>query len=348
MTSDQASGTAPDPGLPDVVPLRGLPNRVRIHEVGPRDGLQNESVIVPVETKAAFVARLVSAGLSTVEVTSFVRPEWVPQLADAERLLPLLAEAGVGLPGSGVELPVLVPNARGLDRALAHGVRQVAVFASATESFSRATLNRSVAGSLEMIRPVVARARGEGLRVRGYLSMCFGDPWEGPVPVGQVLAVAGALIEAGCQELSLGDTIGVATPGQVTALLGELVASGIPVEQLAVHFHDTYGQALANTLAALLCGVSVVDASAGGLGGCPFAKSATGNLATEDLVWMLHGLGIETGVDLGRLVAVSGWMAKQLGRPSPSATVRAMTAADGAEQDKQHEVEDHSGKGAAR
>ncbi|MGW5351256.1 hydroxymethylglutaryl-CoA lyase [Streptomyces sp. NPDC004031] len=321
------------------MPVRadGLPRKVRIHEVGARDGLQNEKAVVPTAVKAEFVHRLADAGLGTVEATSFVRPSWVPQLADAAELMPLLTDLAGRDPA--VRLPVLVPNERGLERALDLGVREIAVFGSATESFARANLNRTVAESLAMFEPVVARARREGLAVRGYLSMCFGDPWEGPVPSAQVAAVARRLYAMGCTELSLGDTIGVATPGQVAALLDELTGSGgagapggpgqsggpIPVERLAVHFHDTYGQALANTLAALQRGVTVVDASAGGLGGCPYAKSATGNLATEDLVWMLHGLGIDTGVDLGRLSATSVWMAEQLGRPSPSRTVRALT-----------------------
>ncbi|GAA3825519.1 hydroxymethylglutaryl-CoA lyase [Streptomyces coacervatus] len=301
--------------LPMVVPAAGLPARVRIHEVGARDGLQNEKTTVPTEIKAEFVRRLADAGLTTIEATSFVHPKWVPQLADAERLFPQVAE----LP---VDLPVLVPNERGLDRALALGASRVAVFASATESFAKANLNRTMDEALAMFEPVVARAKARRVHVRGYLSMCFGDPWEGAVPVPQVVRVCRALLDMGCDELSLGDTIGVATPGHVTALLTEL---DVPVEKVGVHFHDTYGQALANTLAALQHGVTTVDASAGGLGGCPYAKSATGNLATEDLVWMLQGLGIDTGVDLGRLVATSAWMAEQLGRPSPSRTVRALS-----------------------
>jgi hydroxymethylglutaryl-CoA lyase len=243
----------------------------------------------------------------------------VPQLADAEKLFPMVSSL------AGVRLPVLVPNDRGLDRALGLGAREVAVFASATESFAKANLNRTVDEALAMFEPVVTRAVEHGLRVRGYLSMCFGDPWEGPVPLAQVVRVCRRLVDMGCDELSLGDTIGVATPGHVAALLTELGGAGVPADRLAVHFHDTYGQALANTLAALQHGVGVVDSSAGGLGGCPYAKSATGNLATEDLVWMLHGLGIETGVDLGRLTATSVWMAEQLGRPSPSRTVRALS-----------------------
>ncbi|MDX3310818.1 hydroxymethylglutaryl-CoA lyase [Streptomyces sp. NPDC054884] len=303
--------------LPMVVPDPDLPARVRIHEVGARDGLQNEKTTVPTAVKAEFVHRLAGAGLTTIEATSFVHPKWVPQLADAEQLFPLLSDVDAAL-------PVLVPNERGLDRALALGARRIAVFASATESFAKANLNRTMDEALAMFAPVVARAKAEGVHVRGYLSMCFGDPWEGAVPVDQVVRVCRALLDQGCDELSLGDTIGVATPGHVGALLTALNEQGVPTGALGVHFHDTYGQALANTLAALRHGVTTVDASAGGLGGCPYARSATGNLATEDLVWMLQGLGIDTGVDLGRLVATSEWMAGHLGRPSPSRTVRAL------------------------
>jgi hydroxymethylglutaryl-CoA lyase len=316
MTDPRSSSTPS--GLPMSLPLDGLPDRVRIHEVGARDGLQNEKTTVPTEVKAEFIHRLADAGLTTIEATSFVHPKWVPQLADAEALMPMLS-------GLDVRLPVLVPNERGLERALAHGVREIAVFGSATESFAKANLNRTVDESLAMFEPVVTAAREAGAQVRGYLSMCFGDPWEGPVPVAQVVSVARRLADMGCSELSLGDTIGVATPGHVTALLTALDAAGLPPQGLAVHFHDTYGQALANTLAALRYGVGTVDASAGGLGGCPYAKSATGNLATEDLVWMLTGLGIDTGVDLARLTATSVWMAGHLGRPSPSRTVRALS-----------------------
>ncbi|MFD3530555.1 hydroxymethylglutaryl-CoA lyase [Streptomyces sp. NPDC058664] len=305
-------------GLPMTVRDPSLPARVRIHEVGARDGLQNEKALVPTGVKAEFVRRLAAAGLSTVEATSFVHPKWVPQLADAEELFPLVRD----LP---VRLPVLVPNERGLDRALALGVREIAVFASATESFAKANLNRTVDEALALFAPTVVRAIEAGLKVRGYLSMCFGDPWEGAVPVEQVVRVTKALAEMGCDELSLGDTIGVATPGHVQELLTALNEAGVPTSRIAVHFHDTYGQALSNTLAALRHGVTTVDASAGGLGGCPYAKSATGNLATEDLVWMLDGLGIETGVDLAALTATSVWMADQLGRPSPSRTVRALS-----------------------
>ncbi|MFJ2779003.1 hydroxymethylglutaryl-CoA lyase [Kitasatospora sp. NPDC087315] len=325
MTADASPAHEPDAldlGLPDPVHAPGLPEEVRIHEVGPRDGLQNESALVPVEVKAEFITRLAAAGLRTVETTSFVHPKWVPQLADAEELVPRLADLPARHPG--LRLPVLVPNERGLDRALAHHTGDIAVFASATETFARRNLNRSADEAMDMFQPVVERAAGAGIRVRGYLSMCFGDPWEGPVPASQVIGFGVRLLEMGCTELSLGDTIGVATPGQVTALLEGFAEAGVPADRLAVHFHDTYGQALSNTLAALRGGITTVDASAGGLGGCPYAKSATGNLATEDLVWMLHGLGIRTGVDLRALVATSGWMARQLGRPSPSRTVQAL------------------------
>ncbi|GAA3429593.1 hydroxymethylglutaryl-CoA lyase [Streptosporangium sandarakinum] len=299
---------------PYAVREAGLPDRVTVYEVGPRDGLQNEKAVVPVEVKAEFVARLAAAGHRVIETTSFVHPKWVPQLADAAELLGLVEKV------PGVRYPVLVPNERGLDRALEHGVEEIAVFASATETFARRNLNRTLASQFEMFEPVVARALENGLRVRAYVSMCFGDPWEGPTPVGQVVEVGRRLLDMGCFELSLGDTIGVGTPGHVTALIG---AFGGP-SRLAVHFHDTYGQALANTLAALRAGVTVVDASTGGIGGCPYADSATGNLATEDLVWMLHGLGVETGLDLASLVETSTWLAARLGRPSPSRVVQAL------------------------
>ena len=299
--------------------LTGLPGRVTIYEVGPRDGLQNEKVLVPVEIKAEFIRRLVAAGLDAVETTSFVSPKWVPQLADSAELLGLLGEVG-----RGRNRPVLVPNERGLDAALAQGVQAIAIFGSATETLARNNLNRGLDESVAMFAPVVQRARDEGLWVRGYLSMCFGDPWEGDVPVDQVVGVASRMMDLGCDQLSLGDTIGTGTTGHVHHLLDALDTKGIGVERIGVHFHDTYGQALANTLAALAHGVTVVDASTGGLGGCPFAKSATGNLATEDLVWALDGLGIETGVDLEALVETSVWMAGHLGRPSPSRVVKAL------------------------
>ncbi len=310
-------------GLPQVEHMPGMPERITIYEVGPRDGLQNEKAVVSTATKAEFIRRLVAAGLETIETTSFVPPKWIPQLADAADLLGDLGDLG-----RGPRRPVLVPNERGLDDALAQGVGAVAVFGSATETFARKNLNRSVDESIAMFAPVVARAREAGLWVRAYVSMCFGDPWEGPVPVEQVAHVAVRMMDLGCDQLSIGDTIGVATPGHVVRLLDGLAGKGIGTDRVGVHFHDTYGQALSNTVTALREGVTVVDASTGGLGGCPYAKSATGNLATEDLVWTCEGLGIDTGVDLGRLVETSTWMAGQLGRPSPSRVVKALAGQD--------------------
>ncbi|WP_193610112.1 hydroxymethylglutaryl-CoA lyase [Nocardioides lijunqiniae] len=295
-----------------------MPERVTIYEVGPRDGLQNEKALVPTDVKAQFVRRLVAAGLPVVEATSFVHPTWVPQLADAAELMELLGD-------EGRDHPVLVPNERGLDRALELGVRHIAIFGSATETFAQANLNRSLDEQFAMFEPTVRRARDAGLDVRAYVSMCFGDPWEGSVPVEQVVGVGKRLFDLGASQLSLGDTIGVGTANQVTVLVEAFGAAGMTTDQLALHFHDTYGQALANAHAGLQAGVTTFDASAGGLGGCPYAKSATGNLATEDLVWLLTGLGIEHGVDLDGLVATSAWMAEQLGRPSPSAVVRALS-----------------------
>lgn len=298
-----------------------LPTHVTVYEVGPRDGLQNEAGQVPTEVKAEFVERLLAAGLPVVEATSFVHPRWVPQLADAADLLTVLGER---IGDRARDLPVLVPNDRGLDRALGLGCRHVAVFGSATETFAQRNLNRSFDEQFAMFEPTVRRARDAGVEVRAYLSMCFGDPWEGAVPVEQVVAAGRRLVDLGASTLSLGDTIGVGTAGQVGTLVEAFAAAGLGPERLALHFHDTYGQALANTYAALQAGITTFDASAGGLGGCPYAGSATGNLATEDLLWMLRGLGIETGVDLDAVVATSAWMARQLGRPSPSAVVRAL------------------------
>lgn len=288
----------------------GLPAQVEVYEVGPRDGLQNEKLSVPTAVKAEFVRRLVACGLTTIELTSFVRASWVPQLGDAEELLALLGP----LPGRH---PVLVPTPRGLDRAVAAGTREIAVFASATESFSQRNLNRSVAASLDVFRDLTGRARGLGMAVRGYVSMCFGDPWEGEVDAQRVADVAVQLYEMGCHEISLGDTIGVAAPGQVVDLLDLLRLRGVPIDAVAVHFHDTHGQALANTMVALQEGVTTVDSSAGGLGGCPYAGSATGNLSTETLVAALHAHGVRTGVDLDLLARTSAWMAHHLGRPVP-------------------------------
>lgn len=307
--------------LPMTRPEPGLPTKVTIYEVGARDGLQNEQTAVPTEVKAEFVRRLLAAGLPIVEATSFVHPSWVPQLADAADLMTGLVD---DLGDTARDLPVLVPNDRGLDRALALGLRHVAVFASATETFANKNLNRGVESQFEMFEPVVARALKNGVDVRGYVSMCFGDPWEGAVEPEEVVAVGRRLLDLGCHQLSLGDTIGVGTAGHVKDLVAAFGAAGVGPERLALHFHDTYGQALANVHAGLQAGVTTYDASAGGLGGCPYAKSATGNLATEDLVWFLTGLGIEHGVDLGAVAATSVWMAERLGRPSPSAVVRAL------------------------
>ena len=304
--------------VPQVVRPPDLPERVTIYEVGPRDGLQNESTVVPVEVKADFISRLAATGLQAIEVTSFVHPAWVPQLADAGELVTAVDLDAVP------RMPVLVPNQRGLERALEAGVREIAIFGSATEAFAQRNLNRSLDGQFAMFEPVVTGARDAGLRVRGYLSMCFGDPWEGDVPVAQVVSTARRLLELGCSELSLGDTIGVGTPGHVEAVIGGFADAGVPVEQLAVHFHDTFGQALSNALTALRLGVTTFDASAGGLGGCPYAESATGNLATEDLVWQLAGLGVETGVDLEALVATTWWMAERIGKPPASRVATAL------------------------
>ena len=277
---------------------------------------------MPTATKAEFVRRLVGAGLPVVESTSFVHPRWVPQLADAADLVDVLvAELG----DTAREMPVLVPNERGLDRALEKGLRHIAIFGSATETFARRNLNRGLDEQFAMFEPTVRRARDAGLDVRAYVSMCFGDPWEGPVPIAQVVDIGKRLFDLGASQLSLGDTIGVGTAAHVGALLAAFEEAGLPTGSLAMHFHDTYGQALSNAAAALRCGITTFDASAGGLGGCPYAKSATGNLATEDLVWLLNGLGIEHGVDLDALVQTSTWMARQLGRPSPSAVVRALS-----------------------
>lgn len=297
----------------------GLPDRVTIVEVGPRDGLQNEAGTIPTDVKVELIERLAAAGLPVVEATSFVNPKWVPQLADATDVLARLRRV------PGVRYPVLVPNERGLDRALEAGVDEIAIFAAATESFSHRNLNRSRAEALEAFRPVASRALAAGVRVRAYLSMVLGDPDEGAVAPETVVDQGLRLLELGCFELSLGDTIGVGTAGSVEALVDAFVARGVDASALAVHFHDTYGQGLANVLVALQCGVSVVDASAGGLGGCPFARSATGNLATEDVVWMLDGLGVATGVDVREVAETSAWVCAELGKPIPGRVASALS-----------------------
>jgi hydroxymethylglutaryl-CoA lyase len=304
--------------LPAVHPRPNLPARVTIYEVGPRDGLQAEKTVIPLQVKLEFIDRLGKAGLAVIEATSFVSARWVPQLADADELMTGLRRR------PGVRYPVLVPNRRGFERAMAAGADEVAIFVSATETFAKQNLGTTLDGAIEMAAPVVAASRARGHPVRGYVSMCFGDPWEGRVEPEQPAAVSARLAELGCATISLGDTIGVATAGQIAAVLDRVEAAGVPRNRVALHLHDTYGQALANVLAGLEAGVTEFDSSAGGLGGCPYAKSATGNLATEDLVWMLEGLGIETGVDLGTLVETSRWLATKLGRPSPSRVVAAL------------------------
>ncbi|AQA02272.1 hydroxymethylglutaryl-CoA lyase [Mycobacterium sp. MS1601] len=296
-----------------VYPEPGLPSRVTVYEVGARDGLQAEKAVVPTGEKVAFIRALRAAGLPIVEATSFVSPRWVPQLADAAEVL---ANLGPDL----TPYPVLVPNRRGLDRALESGARSVAVFVSATESFAKRNLNSTRSAAIEAAQSVTVAALENGLTVRGYVSMCFGDPWEGAVAPSAVAAVSQELFDAGCYEVSLGDTIGVGTAGHVAAL----VAAHADVSRLALHFHDTYGQALANVHAGLRAGVSTFDASAGGIGGCPFAGSATGNLATEDLLWMLTGLGIETGVNLEAVVDAGAAMTRALGKPTQSRVAAAL------------------------
>jgi hydroxymethylglutaryl-CoA lyase len=274
--------------------------------------------VLPLPVKLELIDRLGDAGLAIIEATSFVSARWVPQLADADDLMAGLQRR------PGVRYPVLVPNERGFERATAVGAGEIAIFVSATETFAKQNLGTTLDGAIDMAAPVVKAAKSEGIPVRGYVSMCFGDPWEGRVDPAAPAAVAARLMELGCSSISLGDTIGVATAGHVVAVLDRVAAAGVPRDRTALHLHDTYGQALANVLAGLEAGVTEFDASAGGLGGCPYAKSATGNLATEDLVWMLEGLGIETGVDLMKLAATSRWLAATLGRPSPSRVVAAL------------------------
>ncbi len=295
-------------------------SHVRIVEVGPRDGLQNESARVPTATKIALIDRLSACGMQSIEATSFVSPKWVPQLADA-------AEVYAGIRRRpGTRYPVLVPNLQGYARARAVGVEEIAVFGAASEAFSRRNINASITESLARFEPVVARAKGDGVAVRGYVSTVLGCPYQGDVPVADVVRVARALHAMGCYEVSLGDTIGVGTPGRARAML-RAVAGEVPMAALAVHFHDTYGQALANVLACLEEGVAVVDAAVSGLGGCPYARGASGNLATEDAVYMLHGLGVATGVDLDALVDTGRWLATTLDRATGSKVTRARAAA---------------------
>ena len=293
---------------------------VRIVEVGPRDGLQNEKTIIAASDKIALIDRLSETGLGTIEVTSFVSPKWIPQLADA-------AEVYAGISRKpGVAYPVLVPNEQGYERARAVGATEVAIFSAASEAFNRKNINASIDESLERFVPVLARARAEGVKVRGYVSTVLGCPYQGEVPVSDVVRVARRLHELGCYEISLGDTIGIGTPGQARAML-RAVAGAVPMSALAVHFHDTRGQALANILACLEEGVRVVDSSLSGTGGCPYAAGASGNVATEDVVYMLEGMGFSTGIDLPRLVDTGRWLSALLGRASGSKVTIASQAA---------------------
>ncbi|WP_417474251.1 hydroxymethylglutaryl-CoA lyase [Luteimonas mephitis] len=297
-----------------------MPASVRIVEVGPRDGLQNEKTIIPTAAKIELVDRLSATGLQTVEATSFVSPKWVPQLADA-------AEVYAGIRRRpGVRYPVLVPNEQGYERARAAGADEIAVFTAASEAFNKANINATIDESLARFAPVLARAKADGIPVRGYVSTVLGCPYQGEVPVADVVRVARALHDMGCYEVSLGDTIGVGTPGKARAML-RAVAEAVPMPALAVHFHDTYGQALANILACLEEGVTVVDAAVSGTGGCPYAKGATGNVASEDVAYMLHGMGIATGIDLAALSDTGRWLAALLGRDTGSKVTRASMAA---------------------
>ena len=280
---------------------------VKIVEVGPRDGLQDESRYVPVETKLKLIHRLADCGIPVVEATSFVHPRWVPQLADAEDLMAGLQRR------EGTRYPVLVPNEKGYDRARAAGADEVAVFSAASEAFNQRNINCTIDESFERFRPVLERAKSDGVRVRGYISCVLGCPYQGEVPISDVVRVAEALIEAGCVEISLGDTIGVGTAGKARAMLKAVLGS-LPAEKLAVHYHDTYGQAIANILVSLELGLRTVDSSVAGIGGCPYARGATGNVATEDVVYLIQGLGLETGVDLDELARVGRWIAGTLGR----------------------------------
>ncbi|MFC3715863.1 hydroxymethylglutaryl-CoA lyase [Luteimonas soli] len=296
-----------------------MPSSVRIVEVGPRDGLQNEKAIIPTAAKIELIDRLSATGLRTVEATSFVSPKWVPQLADAAEVYAGIARR------PGVRYPVLVPNERGYERARAAGADEVAVFTAASEAFNKANINASIDESLERFAPVLERAKADGVPVRGYVSTVLGCPYQGEVPVAGVVHVARALHQMGCYEISLGDTIGVGTPGKARAML-LAVAEAIPMPALAVHFHDTYGQALANILACLEEGVAVVDAAVSGTGGCPYAKGATGNVASEDVAYMLRGMGIETGIDLDALSDTGRWLAALLSRDTGSKVTRARAA----------------------
>jgi hydroxymethylglutaryl-CoA lyase len=296
-----------------------FPRHVKIVEVGPRDGLQNEPGFVSADVKVELIERLAEAGARTIEAGSFVSPKWAPRMADTAEVFRRVRRM------AGVSYSALVPNEKGLDAAIAAGVEEVAVFASGSEAFSLKNINCGVEESLARFAPVLAKARENGVRVRGYVSCVLGCPYQGEVPAGDVARISGQLIDMGCYEVSLGDTIGVGTPRAAAGMVGAVLEK-IPVERVALHFHDTYGQALANIYACLDSGVTTFDSSVGGLGGCPYAKGASGNVATEDLVYMLDGMGVATGIDLPRLVETSVWISKQLGRPILSHVAKARAA----------------------
>ena len=300
-----------------------LPSRVRIVEVGPRDGLQNETGVVPTALKVALIEQLADAGMPVVEATAFVSAKWVPQMADHAEVMRTIRRK------TGVSYPVLVPNMRGLEAALATGVTEIAIFGAASESFSRKNINCSIAESFERFAPVVTTARAQGVRVRGYISCVIDCPYEGAIAPQAVAAVAKALRDMGCYEISLGDTIGSGTPARMQTMI-HAVNNEVPITELAVHCHDTYGQALANIYAALQLGISTVDSSIAGLGGCPYAKGASGNVASEDVVYMLHGLGIATGVDLNALLRAGQMICRHLEREPASKAAKAMAAKLGA------------------
>jgi isopropylmalate/homocitrate/citramalate synthase len=295
-------------------------DHVHVVEVGPRDGLQNEKVTIPTEAKIDYITALADAGLLTIEAGAFVSPKWVPQMADT-------AEVYRNIPKDpGIDYPVLVPNMTGLERAIDAGVTSISIFTAASETFNKRNINMSIDESFVNYAPVAVRARQEGMRVRGYVSTAFGCPYEGDVPPEKVLEVSARLLDLGCYEVSVGDTIGVGTPVQVQGVVGILMQV-IPASKLAMHFHDTRGTALANTLAALEMGITTFDASSGGLGGCPYAPGASGNMATEDLVYMLEKMGIDTAVDLNRLVAASQIIAPYLDHPLPGRYLQSVTRA---------------------
>ena len=300
--------------------MTAMPDRIRIVEVGPRDGLQNEKTLVPAAAKIELIDRLSRTGLRTIEATSFVSPKWVPQLADAAEVFAGIARR------PGIAYPVLVPNLQGYERAVAVGAEEVAVFTAASDAFNRRNTNAGIDESLQRFAPVLERARADGVRVRGYVSTVLGCPYQGEVPLADVVRVARTLHGMGCYEISLGDTIGVGTPAKARAML-RAVAGEVPMPALAIHFHDTWGQALANILACLGEGVAVVDSAVAGAGGCPYAQGASGNVASEDVVYMLHGLGIDTGIDLPLLAETGRWLAALLGRETGSKAGKALAAA---------------------